>query len=219
MRGLVEAYDPETGVGILGGEDGRKYSFTRLVVQDVDVIEIGLSLRFVNEGANVSEAIPVQDWSSVRGWETPDPPPTEELEDAKDGPGPLHYWIKCLILYAYGRGRASPGEFFSFHVVNFIILILLAVTFTLLGDAVNQNLLGWIVFALFLLTLPPTLALTVRRLHDAGFSGWFALVYFVPALGWILLAFVLLLMPSQRHTNKYGRHPRARRSEPEVAPA
>ena len=35
------------------------------------------------------------------------------------------------------------------------------------------------------LMLWPSIALTVKRTHDLGFSGWFALLGFVPYVGWV----------------------------------
>ncbi len=62
---------------------------------------------------------------------------------------------------------------------------------------------GWMAFMLVvgaakagalvaLVTFLPTLAVTTRRLHDTGRSGWWqALWYFAPAPLWLLLLYVL----------------------------
>ncbi len=44
--------------------------------------------------------------------------------------------------------------------------------------------------------LIPSLAILVRRLHDAGFSGWWALLLLVPVVGWIAVV-ILALLPSK----------------------
>ncbi|MDO8933008.1 MAG: DUF805 domain-containing protein, partial [Rhodocyclaceae bacterium] len=41
------------------------------------------------------------------------------------------------------------------------------------------------------------------RLHDIGLSGWFYLLVFVPSVG-SLIIFVMTLIPSQKHDNKWG---------------
>lgn len=46
-----------------------------------------------------------------------------------------------------------------------------------------------------------TISAGVRRLHDAGFSGLFMFLAFIP-LG-NLIGFILLLMPSQKVNNKF----------------
>jgi uncharacterized membrane protein YhaH (DUF805 family) len=49
----------------------------------------------------------------------------------------------------------------------------------------------------------PSLALTVRRLHDSGRSGAYIFVAFIPFVGPIYL-FVLLLLKGEKKENKYG---------------
>jgi len=208
MRGHVESYDDQAEQGVVRGEDGKAYAFSRSTVHDVQKIEVGLSLRFVSEHGSVLEAMPLDDApANAKGWNEP-PPQVEEL-DTRPELNPLQYWVKCFILYFYARGRATPSELVSFHLVNFIIFMGIMIAFASIGS--GPAIPGWVALGCFVVTLPPTLSVTVRRLHDAGYSGWFVLIYFLPVFGWILLAFVLLLNPSQRHTNKYGRHPRASR--------
>ena len=50
--------------------------------------------------------------------------------------------------------------------------------------------------------LVPGLALRVRRLHDAGYSGWFILLSLAPFGSVIILA--LLAMESSPEGMKYG---------------
>ena len=47
-------------------------------------------------------------------------------------------------------------------------------------------LIGLIPFA-FLVTLIPSLAVSVRRLHDINRTGWWLLLLLIPFLGWIVL--------------------------------
>ncbi|MFN3568205.1 MAG: DUF805 domain-containing protein [Caldimicrobium sp.] len=56
-------------------------------------------------------------------------------------------------------------------------------------------------------TLLPYLAVTVRRLHDVGKSGWWILISLVPFIGLIWLL-VLLCTDSQPGENKYGPNPK-----------
>jgi uncharacterized membrane protein YhaH (DUF805 family) len=64
---------------------------------------------------------------------------------------------------------------------------------------------------LFLATIVPALAVTIRRLHDIGLSGWFYLVVFIPSVG-SLIILVMTLMPSQKHENRWGPAPEGDRS-------
>lgn len=54
-------------------------------------------------------------------------------------------------------------------------------------------------FALML----PSLAITTRRLHDIGMSGWWQLVGFVPMIGLFVLA-LLLARRGSPEPNPYG---------------
>ncbi len=43
----------------------------------------------------------------------------------------------------------------------------------------------------------PGLGILVRRLHDAGFSGWWALLLLVPAIG-LIAVIILACLPSKK---------------------
>ena len=59
-----------------------------------------------------------------------------------------------------------------------------------------------IVYMWELANLLPGLALTVRRLHDVGKSGWYILMLLIPIVGWIFLL-VALVKKSQPGRNQY----------------
>ncbi|MBS3932920.1 MAG: DUF805 domain-containing protein [Truepera sp.] len=48
-----------------------------------------------------------------------------------------------------------------------------------------------------------TFSYSIRRLHDTGHSGYFALLLFVPLVN-IALVLYLLVMPGTRGPNRYG---------------
>ena len=58
-----------------------------------------------------------------------------------------------------------------------------------------------------LLSLIPSISLTIRRLHDIGVSGWFMLLMFVPIINfffWLYISF----KDSQPGHNEYGPNPK-----------
>lgn len=55
---------------------------------------------------------------------------------------------------------------------------------------------------LIAVTIPATIAISARRLHDSGISGWWQLVYFIPGIGPLWL-FILLCSSSQLENNPY----------------
>lgn len=57
-----------------------------------------------------------------------------------------------------------------------------------------------------LLTFLPSLAVTVRRLHDTGRSGWWILIMLVPLIGFILMI-VWLVRRGDSGANQHGPDP------------
>ena len=59
-----------------------------------------------------------------------------------------------------------------------------------------------------LVFLWPLIAVSVKRQHDFNFSGWWALIHFVPAVGSLLLLAVDGAMPGTPGPNRFGPDPR-----------
>lgn len=68
----------------------------------------------------------------------------------------------------------------------------------------NSSILSGI-FALA--TLLPSLAVTVRRLHDIGRTGWWILISLIPLIGTIVLL-VFTCTDSEPGDNQYGPNPK-----------
>jgi uncharacterized membrane protein YhaH (DUF805 family) len=108
--------------------------------------------------------------------------------------------------YAKFSGRAPRSEFWWFSLFFSMVYLLLIVPLIIVADE-SANSIGSVIFAIILvlfigISIIPSLAVTVRRLHDAGFSGWWWFINLVPAGGIVLLVFTLL--PSSQGDNKYG---------------
>lgn len=58
----------------------------------------------------------------------------------------------------------------------------------------------------YLATWLPSLAVTVRRLHDRDMSGWFYLINFVPYVGGLII-FIFMVLPGNEGENTYGENP------------
>ncbi len=119
----------------------------------------------------------------------------------------MNWFVAVLKKYAVFAGRARRKEYWMYTLIYVLIAVVLGFLDAMLGGA---GLLGTLLaIALFL----PSLAVTVRRLHDTGRSGWWVLIAFVPLVGVIvLLVFMCLAGTSGR--NPYGEDPLA---EPEPA--
>ena len=96
------------------------------------------------------------------------------------------------------KSRARKSEFWWFlllYVVTYSIVWMIDV-YLIQSDKLVSS-----VFALVLLV--PMITVSVRRLHDIGYSGWWLIIAAIPYLGGIF-TLIIGLMPSQVGENKYG---------------
>ncbi len=98
----------------------------------------------------------------------------------------------CLSKYATFQGRASRPEFWWFMLFWFLAV---SVVEGILGEGIGS--------VAFLAMLVPAVAVTARRLHDVGRSGWWQLVMPVPVVGVLLLLF-WYVQPSELGQNRWG---------------
>ncbi|GAB3256881.1 DUF805 domain-containing protein [Arthrobacter pigmenti] len=118
--------------------------------------------------------------------------------------------------YATFSGRASRSEYWWFMLFNFIVIMALyIVTMMLLFSSIDPVtgepgmafILPLILMSIYsLAVIIPGIAITVRRLHDGNFSGWFWLLSFFPFLGQ-LAVFVLTLLPSNPEGARFDEYP------------
>ena len=115
----------------------------------------------------------------------------------------MNWYLKCLQHYADFTGRARRSEYWYFVLFNMIVSFVITLVVTWIGSSVGM-IIGYIyTLGVFI----PSLAVGVRRLHDAGKSGWYYLVGFIPLIGWIWLL-ILLCKDSQPGTNEWGANPK-----------
>jgi uncharacterized membrane protein YhaH (DUF805 family) len=110
--------------------------------------------------------------------------------------------------YATFDGRAPRSEYWWFQLFNVLVVlvayvVLIAGVFASRGSYVLVSLLAIGLLLYALATFIPSLAVTVRRLHDSDKSGWWLLIVFVPYIGAIVL-FIFMLLPSSPGINQFG---------------
>lgn len=104
-------------------------------------------------------------------------------------------------------GRARRSEYWYFLLFNLIISFgLLAIDMLIIGLGEGISPLYWIYS---LAAIIPSLAVTVRRLHDTGRSGWWILIGMIPLVGGIILI-VFLATEGDYGDNQYGADPKHR---------
>ncbi len=106
---------------------------------------------------------------------------------------------KLVVLERYAKfdGRAGRAEFWWFALANFILYFVLGLLFQVSAIFV-------VVYIIAVLALiVPSIAVTVRRLHDTDKTGWLVLLAFIPFVGSIILI-VLCAIAGDQGANQYG---------------
>jgi uncharacterized membrane protein YhaH (DUF805 family) len=119
----------------------------------------------------------------------------------------------CMIKkWSTISGRASRSEYWWFTLfitlAGFaigIVCVLLAVAMAAYENyaVLFGAMLGLLGIMFTVAILPPSICVSVRRLHDIGRSGWWYLINAVPYIGGIVF-FIFTLLPSQPEENEYG---------------
>ncbi len=102
--------------------------------------------------------------------------------------------------YAGFDGRARRSEYWFFMLFAVLAYVAAAVLDAIIGAGI------FTVVALLGLFVP-SLAVTARRLHDTGRSGWWQLISLIPFGGIVLLVF--LCTDGGLAPNRYGSSPKA----------
>ena len=119
----------------------------------------------------------------------------------------MNWYLKVLKNYAVFSGRARRQEYWFFTLFNFIIAIALAFVDGFAGSFDPQTGFGFLSGLYSLAVFIPTLAVTVRRLHDTSRTGWWLLMVFIPLIGVIVLL-IFMLLDSTSGPNEYGMDPK-----------
>ncbi|WP_262965510.1 DUF805 domain-containing protein [Methylobacter psychrophilus] len=118
----------------------------------------------------------------------------------------MNWYLEVLKKYTVFDGRARRKEYWFFILFNVLISMALAIIDRFTGNVDTETGLGILSSLYPLGVLLPTLAVSVRRLHDTGRSGWWLLINFVPGIGAIIFFFFMVL-DSNPERNEYGPSP------------
>ncbi len=109
----------------------------------------------------------------------------------------MNWYLKVLKQYADFSGRARRKEYWMFFLFN--IIIIYGLIFLAIGLEMPSlvTLYGIYTFAVLI----PSLAVGVRRMHDAGKSGWYLLIP--------IYSLILACTDSEAGSNKWGPNPKS----------
>lgn len=119
----------------------------------------------------------------------------------------MEWYLKCWRQYADFSGRARRKEYWMFVLFNFIFALSAMIFDNILGLTIGELPYGVIYLLYILAVFVPGLAVSVRRMHDIGKSGWMILIGLIPIIGSIWLL-ILCCFDSQPGENRYGVNPK-----------
>ena len=108
----------------------------------------------------------------------------------------LSRYTTVLKKYVVFQGRARRKEYWTFTLINIILLICLAGIEEFMGIA-------GVSFVFALAVFLPALGVTIRRFHDVNRSGWWVLISVIPIVGSIVLL-IFMLLESTPGENRFG---------------
>ena len=107
----------------------------------------------------------------------------------------IQHYLAGWKKFAQFSERSRRSEYWWFSVINTVIYSVLLALSVIAAPWFLFVAMGFI-FTWFI----PSIAVTVRRMHDVGKSGWFMLIP--------IYNFILTLLDSEAGTNKYGPNPK-----------
>lgn len=119
----------------------------------------------------------------------------------------MNWYITAVKKYATFSGRARRKEYWYFFLFNVLISLSLSFVDSLTGsfdpDTGYGLLSGIYSLALFI----PGIAVSVRRLHDTGRTGWWLFILLIPIIG-VLVLLYFTVSDGNPGTNEYGADPK-----------
>ncbi len=109
--------------------------------------------------------------------------------------------------YATFEGRARRKEYWNFQLVAYVIGIGLLFIDVLTGTFNSDVSMGLLSGIYGVAIIIPSIAVSIRRLHDTNHSGLWFLLFFIPFVGALILI-ILYVRDSTPEQNKYGPNPK-----------
>ena len=122
----------------------------------------------------------------------------------------MSWFVEALKKYAVFSGRSRRKEYWYFVLFVVIVSIVLSLIDSLSGTYHSESGTGLLSGIFSLAILIPSIAVSVRRLHDMDRTGWWVLISLVPLIGWIVLL-VFHVQDSTPGTNRHGPNPKSAR--------
>ena len=114
-----------------------------------------------------------------------------------------------LKRYAEFTGRSRRKEYWMYTLLAIGIYIVTSILDRIAGmNGMIAGRYGPITALVALGLIVPSLAVSIRRLHDSDRSGWWLLLGLVPMVGEIIVL-VFMVLKGTRGANRFGADPKA----------
>ncbi|MBB1179707.1 DUF805 domain-containing protein [Brevundimonas aurantiaca] len=170
MRGEILSYDTTAGAGLISGDDGVRYGFSAAGLQSPAVPAPGVRVDFVPEDGEATQILILAGGPSTVGVAGGYASSTDTTVAGFD-------WQKLFLSF---EGRIRRSHFW----IGWLIL---------LGVGVVAGWLPIIGGLISLALIWPNLAITVKRLHDMGKTGWLAAIPWGAAIVFMTIGFVMVM--------------------------
>ncbi|OGN50164.1 MAG: hypothetical protein A2352_00725 [Caulobacterales bacterium RIFOXYB1_FULL_67_16] len=171
MRGEILSYDTTAGTGLISGDDGARYSFVSSALQSPAVPAPGVRVDFVPEDGEATQILILAGGPSTVGVAGGYASSTDTNVASFD-------WQKLFFSF---EGRIHRTHFW----IGWLIL---------LGVSVVANWLPIIGGLILLALIWPNLAISVKRLHDMGKTGWLIAIPWASSVAFVMVGIVMVGM-------------------------
>jgi uncharacterized membrane protein YhaH (DUF805 family) len=119
----------------------------------------------------------------------------------------MSWFVAALKRYAVFGGRSRRKEYWYFVLFSSIITLVLFVIDGAIGTFDPSLGIGLLSGIFSLAILIPSIAVSIRRLHDIDRTGWWILLSFIPFIGTIVLL-VFAVLDGTPGSNRFGPNPK-----------
>lgn len=200
MQGTILDYAIQSNTGVISGDDQQRYNFSGSEWQGQRAPARGDRVDFnIDAQGNAIQIYAAINHNSPINQISDQLNKLSDQNKSEEQYNPIDWFVKGLKNYANFSGRARRKEYWFFILVQFGILMIASVIDTVIFEEPS------VLYMLAALALViPSLAVSIRRLHDIGKSGWWYLIILVPLIGAILLI-VWFATETKSETNQWGK--------------
>lgn len=172
MRGEILSYDATIGAGLISGDDGARYDFTSAALQSPAVPAAGVRVDFVPEGGVATQILILAGAATTTGVAG-----GYAASAAVGAPGSGFDFQSAMLSF---NGRLRRSHFW----IGFLIIF---------GANLVLNFIPFIGAVISLALIWPNLAISVKRLHDMGKTGWLVAIPYALSFALGIAAAVMMV--------------------------